>query len=446
MHPIDGWLDDAEADVLIGGLARALDELPAPHTIVEVGCHCGKATVVLAGVVRALAADAHVHAIDSHDGRVGSRDHGLQECGPTLERFRRSIAQAGVADLVSAEVQHSWQTSLHRQVSFLLIDGLHDYAAVSGDFAHFEPLLVDGGYVAFHDYASYFPGVRRLVDELLASGHYTRAALAESMVLLRRLPVAERRARRRASAPKRTPAPTAPLVSCVMATYARPHLVPVAVAALLRQTHPAVELIVVDDGPDSLGPLLPSDDRVRHLRLDQRQSIGAKRNLGCEAAGGEVLANWDDDDWYAPWRIAYQLEQLTSGAADVCGLDRLLYFDPVGSRAWRYAWPSSARPWLHDAVLLFTRDFWRRNPFPDTSMGIDCRMLWTPTSKHVLPLADERFYVGMVHPTNTSPKNTATGLWTRCGVDEVEALMGDDVAVYRTALTADPLAPAAGDA
>jgi hypothetical protein len=99
---------------------------------------------------------------------------------------------------------------------------------------------------------------------------------------------------------------------------------------------------------------------------------------------------------------------------------------------------------VHDAVLLFTREFWRRNPFPDTNMGIDCRMLWTPTPKRILALPDERFYVGVVHGGNTSPKNTANGLWSRCAVEELESLMGDDVAFYREAFGGGAVAVGAG--
>ena len=433
MRPVEGWLGDDEAEVLIAGLARALRELSAPHAIVEVGCHCGRATVVLGSVVQALGGHGRVHAIDPHDGVVGARDQGLLERGPTRARFERAVADAGVGDAVTAVEARACDVAWDRPVAFLLIDSLHDYESASRDFRHFEPSLVDGAYVAFHDYAHYYPGVRRLVDELLASGRYARVALAGSMVLLRRLPAG----RLRVVEPARAQAP-APLVSCVMATYGRPQLVPHAVASLLRQTHPAVELVVVDDGPQSLAPLLPADDRVHHLRLDRRLSIGAKRNLGCEAARGDVLANWDDDDWYAPWRIGYQLEQLSASGADVCGLDRLLYLDPVGGRAWRYAWPPSGRPWVHDAVLCFTRDFWRRNPFPDTSMGIDCRMLWTPARKRIVALEDEGFYVGMVHPSNTSPKNTRNGLWSPCAAAEVEALVGADLPFYRETLAAQP--------
>jgi hypothetical protein len=429
MRAVEGWLSDEEADLLVAGLRRALDELPAPQEIVEVGSHCGRATVVLGGVVRATRAHARVHSIDPRDGVVGARG-ALMQCGPTLERFRKAIESAAVADVIATVRASAPETPWETPVAFLLVDGLHDYDSVNADFRHFEPWLADGAYVAFHDVADYFPGVGRLVRELEAGGGYARVARAGTMVLLRRRAAGEARAPARILAA----VPDIPFVSCVMATYDRPHLVPQAVASLLRQTHPAIELVVVDDSPHSLAPLLPDDERVRHIRLDRRRTIGAKRNLGCEAARGDLLANWDDDDFYAPWRIAYQVEQLTARDADICGLNRLLYLDPVGRGAWRYAWPTSARPWVHDAVLLFTRDFWRRNPFPDTSMGIDCRLLWSASRKRILALDDERFYVGMLHGANTSPKTTRNRLWSACPPAEVEALVGDDLAFYRRAL------------
>jgi Methyltransferase domain/Glycosyl transferase family 2 len=441
MRSVEGWLEDAEADALIAGVSRALAELPPPHAVVEVGSHCGRSTVVLGGVVSAHGAEAHVHAIDPHDGFVGALDQGLVARGPTLDRFNRAIAAAGLSDVVTAHGGRSFETAWDRPIAFLLIDWLHDYPSVARDFRHFEPWLSPGAYVAFHDYAEYFPGVVRLVDELLASGGYDRVAVAGSLVLLRRRAVTIVSSTPAAARPE---ADAPALVSAIMATYGRPHLVPQAVASLLRQTHPAVELVVVDDGPESLAPLLPADDRVVHVRLERRQSIGAKRNIGIEAARGHLLANWDDDDWYAPWRIAYQVEQI--GNADVCGLTRLLYLDPFSRRAWRYAWPPTARPWVHDAVLLYTRDFWSRNPFPDTNRGIDCRLLWTPTPKRIVALADETFYVGIVHGGNTSPKNTGNGLWSECPPDQLEALVGDDLSFFREAFCDHALARTAGGA
>jgi len=75
-----------------------------------------------------------------------------------------------------------------------------------------------------------------------------------------------------------------------------------AVAQFLAQDYGDRELIVVDDGEDAVADLLPADSRIRPLRLDRRATIGAKRNIACEAAAGEVIAHWDDDDWMADWR------------------------------------------------------------------------------------------------------------------------------------------------
>ncbi len=78
--------------------------------------------------------------------------------------------------------QVAWQ----EMIALLVIDGLHDYANVARDFFHFEPWLADGGYVAFHDYAGYFPGVMAFVDELLAAGGYSKVHSAGSLIVLRK--------------------------------------------------------------------------------------------------------------------------------------------------------------------------------------------------------------------------------------------------------------------
>jgi O-antigen biosynthesis protein len=233
---------------------------------------------------------------------------------------------------------------------------------------------------------------------------------------------------------RRVPAPTSgPVVSCVMPTRERPRLAARAARYFLRQDYARAELIVLDDGAVPAGALLPRDPRIRHVRLDGRRTIGAKRNLGCELARGELVANWDDDDWSAPWRLSYQVAELERGGADVAGLARLLFYEPGRGRAWRYEWPASARAWASDGTLLYTKELWRRNPFPDSSMGIDCRFLWNARPKRVHAHGDERFYVGMIHRGNTSPKNTRHRLWRAHDAAAVEALLAEDAAFYAAA-------------
>ena len=102
----------------------------------------------------------------------------------------------------------------------------------------------------------------------------------------------------------------APLVSCVMPTFNRRHFVPQAIHYFLRQDYPHKELIIIDDGDEPVSDLIPDDDRIRYLPLDERNTVGMKRNLGCQAANGPLIALWDDDVWQDSWRLSYQVAAL----------------------------------------------------------------------------------------------------------------------------------------
>ena len=46
--------------------------------------------------------------------------------------------------------------------------------------------MVAGGYLVFHDYAAYFPGVVAFVNELLGTGGYQEIDRAESLFVMRK--------------------------------------------------------------------------------------------------------------------------------------------------------------------------------------------------------------------------------------------------------------------
>src|SRR5690606_5403689 len=117
-----------------------------------------------------------------------------------------------------------------------------------------------------------------------------------------------------------------PLVSCVMPTFNRRRFVPQAIELFQRQDYEHRELIIVDDGDDPVEDLLPEDERIRYLPLDVRRTIGQKANLAVEAARGALIAYWDDDVWYAPARLSYQVAALVEQEADLVGLDNWLKY------------------------------------------------------------------------------------------------------------------------
>jgi glycosyltransferase involved in cell wall biosynthesis len=143
-----------------------------------------------------------------------------------------------------------------------------------------------------------------------------------------------------------------PLVSCIMPTFNRRQFIPLAIRYFLRQDYPDKELVIIDDGTDRVADLIPADPRIRYFGLPGRASTGAKRNLACKYSTGTLIAHWDDDDWYAPWRLSYQLEQLREAHADICGLDRVFFYAFKEEKVWEYVYPPEQRAWVYGASHL----------------------------------------------------------------------------------------------
>jgi ADP-heptose:LPS heptosyltransferase/glycosyltransferase involved in cell wall biosynthesis len=216
------------------------------------------------------------------------------------------------------------------------------------------------------------------------------------------------------------------LVSCIMPTRDRRSFVPKAIEHFLRQDYADRELIIVDDGADSVAGLAPASERIRYIRLPARSSIGAKRNLACREARGDIILHWDDDDWYAPWRVSYQVEQLDQSGVDICGLDRLYYYDPANRRAWEYRYTNQERPWVAGNTLCYRKQFWQKHPFPEIDIGEDSRFVWQAKPERVLRLENNRFIVAYIHGSNVSPKATGGTYWQQSAVEPVLALMAPE--------------------
>ncbi len=216
-----------------------------------------------------------------------------------------------------------------------------------------------------------------------------------------------------------------PLVSCVMPTRDRRKFVPQAIAQFLAQDYPHRELIVIDDGRDPISDLLPGDPRIRYHRLDTPSTVGAKRNLACQLARGSLIAHWDDDDWMADWRLSYQVGELQRSAADVCGLDTLYFFDPSVRRAWQYTYGRRSPRWLAGGTLCYATSYWSAHPFPEVSVGEDAHFIWSSRGERIIGLPDSSFYAALVHPHNTSRKQTDDPLYREVPFDTIVRLLGD---------------------
>jgi len=222
---------------------------------------------------------------------------------------------------------------------------------------------------------------------------------------------------------------TQPLVSCIMPTYNRRAFVPHAIEYFLRQTYENRELIVVDDGTDAISDLVPDEPRIRYVRLPGKRMLGAKRNECVTVCRGDLIMHWDDDDWMAPHRIAYQVEALLQGGAEVCGTRQMLFYELAAGDTWLYDYPREGRPMLTGGSLLYRREFWQRSPFPNCQVGSDTRFIWSQKLNKAVCVPEHTFYVAMIHPGNTSPKACRGSYWKpwREGID---GLLGNDAPFY----------------
>jgi glycosyltransferase involved in cell wall biosynthesis len=230
-----------------------------------------------------------------------------------------------------------------------------------------------------------------------------------------------------------------PLVTCIMPTHNRRSFIPQAIRCFLRQDYSNLELLVVDDGTEPIGDLVPNNHRIRYLRFDQKLTIGAKRNLACEKAHGDFIVHWDDDDWYPSWRVRAQVQAMLERGADICGSSCVAYFDPARDQAWEYRYPSTKGPWVAGNTLAYRKGFWTRHKFPDIQVGEDSRFVWSSKGHGIADLADPKLCVATVHSNNTSRKNVNAVYWHTQPRDYINSLIGDDVYFYRTVDTSWPL-------
>lgn len=100
-----------------------------------------------------------------------------------------------------------------------------------------------------------------------------------------------------------------PDVTVVMPTYQRWDRLGRTLQGALDQTGVSVEVLIVSDGEQKMPPdlLAPGETRVRVIYPPVAKGVAHARNLGIEGANAEWVAFLDDDDLWAPAKLAMQL-------------------------------------------------------------------------------------------------------------------------------------------
>ena len=114
-------------------------------------------------------------------------------------------------------------------------------------------------------------------------------------------------------------------VSVVIPTYNRADFVREAIASVLRQDYPAIELIVVDDGScDGTAAVVSGFGPDVQYLWQENRGVSAARNRGVAASTGDLITFLDSDDLWLPRKVSAQVAYFEAQAeAQACHTDEI---------------------------------------------------------------------------------------------------------------------------
>lgn len=206
-----------------------------------------------------------------------------------------------------------------------------------------------------------------------------------------------------------------PKISCVMVTEGRLPLIKKSVHCYLRQTYENRELIVLSQGSQrtnsELNSYLKSLSRndIIFIEADPEFSLGKMRNLSIELASGEIICQWDDDDLYHPYRIAYQFSRL-QGAMACCYSQHLKYFENRKELYW-VDWGQEyelSHRYLPGSIMFYKTFFYKAGNklYPEKGSNADRNEDFNVLERFlgegpVLALTEGHHYIYVYHGQNT---------------------------------------------
>lgn len=167
---VPGWLTEGQARVLWDAVCR----LSAGDTVVEIGSHQGRSTIILGHAARTVG--AKVVAVDAFvDGRLFGG-------ASTRDRFEANVAAAGLTDVVELVVGYSTKLrrTWTRPFELLYIDGKHDYWTYVDDL-RWSTHQPDGGEILVHDCFSSIGVTAGTLVKVLAGSRYTYVDRSRSL-------------------------------------------------------------------------------------------------------------------------------------------------------------------------------------------------------------------------------------------------------------------------
>lgn len=200
-------------------------------------------------------------------------------------------------------------------------------------------------------------------------------------------------------------------VTCLCITRGRPEFLPHAVDCFMRLEYQNAELLIVADHDDDTcvgsGRIILSNTRqkIRVVKIQRPETLGEKRNMGCNLAAGKFIAIWDDDDYSSPERLHHQLNLAARYGKSVVAYNTMKFTD--GTKWMEYQGIPSVGV---GTSLLFKKSYWENHKFPAKNLAEDNDFILDAVRarEYKSDVSNDMMFASL-HPNSTSPHDFTPG-------------------------------------
>jgi glycosyltransferase involved in cell wall biosynthesis len=182
------------------------------------------------------------------------------------------------------------------------------------------------------------------------------------------------------------------LVSCICITQNRRFFLRQAIEqwkrALCTHIPTKSEFVILDGSEKSSAHLLYPLKGVRyfHEPSEPHSGTGKAHNRACELAEGEIIIQWDDDDWQSPDRIVKQVAALEAHPEGAFAFTSQFWWYHLAERR-----AAKAISWQHGgsagATFAYHRKVWEQQRFREVEQGEDS-FFWQDHETRGTPMLD----------------------------------------------------------
>ena len=196
-------------------------------------------------------------------------------------------------------------------------------------------------------------------------------------------------------------------VSICTPTKNRAAALPILAECIKNQSYPKelIEWVVVDDSDSPIEPLLNSinpEVDIKYQFFDKSLPIGRKRNISSEMSSGEIIVNFDDDDFYPVDRISHAVESLQSSEFYVAGCSIV----PILFIKERSLWISSSFGNNHAiaSTFAFKKELLELTEYNNSDTYAEERFFLKDYNLNLVKLDPFKTVVSIAHSSNTVNK------------------------------------------